>query len=86
MASATAALQRAGVAEPRLNAELLLADLLSTDRGGLLVRRGKLGARIVILRHFEQGVALQRFLDLLLQVHGRQLKQADGLLQLGCHR
>jgi release factor glutamine methyltransferase len=37
--AAAARLERAGVPEPRLNAELLLADLLSSDRGGLLVRK-----------------------------------------------
>lgn len=37
--AAAARLERAGVPEPRLNAELLLADLLAIDRGGLLVRR-----------------------------------------------
>jgi len=39
LVDAASRLQRAGVSEPRLNAELLLADLLCTDRGGLLVRR-----------------------------------------------
>lgn len=39
LTGAATALEQAGVPEPRLNAELLLADLLRTDRGGLLVRR-----------------------------------------------
>jgi release factor glutamine methyltransferase len=39
LAEATASLRRAGVAEAHANAELLLAHLLDTDRGGLFVRR-----------------------------------------------
>jgi len=39
LTEAISALENAGVPEARLNAELLLADLLGTDRGGLLVRR-----------------------------------------------
>jgi release factor glutamine methyltransferase len=39
LVDAASRLQRAGVSEARLNAELLLADLLCTDRGGLLIRR-----------------------------------------------
>jgi release factor glutamine methyltransferase len=33
-------LREAGVPDPRIEAELLLAELLGTDRGGLIVRRG----------------------------------------------
>ena len=40
LATATATLERAGVSEARTHAELLLAQLLETDRGGLFVRRG----------------------------------------------
>lgn len=39
LSAAARALACAAVPEARLNAELLLADLLRTDRGGLLVRR-----------------------------------------------
>jgi release factor glutamine methyltransferase len=39
LAAAASRLERAGVPQARLNAELLLADLLGTDRGGLLVSR-----------------------------------------------
>ncbi|MNF71298.1 hypothetical protein D3C84_532450 [compost metagenome] len=35
---------------------------------------------------FEHRIGLQGLLDFLLQVQGRQLEQADGLLQLRCHR
>jgi len=50
LARATEALRGAGVEPARANAELLLAHLLETDRGGLLVRRheslhGDLAAR-----------------------------------------
>jgi release factor glutamine methyltransferase len=38
LARAASTLEEAGVAEARLQAELLLADLLNCDRGGLLVR------------------------------------------------
>jgi release factor glutamine methyltransferase len=39
LSAAASRLRLAGVPESRLNAELLMADLLRTDRGGLLVRR-----------------------------------------------
>jgi release factor glutamine methyltransferase len=39
LARATSELRRAGVSEAGANAELLLAHLLDTDRGGLFVRR-----------------------------------------------
>jgi release factor glutamine methyltransferase len=39
LAAATRALEQAGVSEARTNAELLLAQLMDTDRGGLFVRR-----------------------------------------------
>lgn len=39
LASAAARLAAAGIDEPKAEAELLLAALLATDRGGLLVRR-----------------------------------------------
>lgn len=39
LAGAASRLERAGVEASRLQAELLLADLLGCDRGGLLVRR-----------------------------------------------
>ncbi|MNX80990.1 hypothetical protein D3C86_1126640 [compost metagenome] len=35
---------------------------------------------------FEHRIGLQGLLDFLLQIQGRQLEQADGLLQLRCHR
>ena len=38
---ATSRLQRAGVPEPRANAERLLSHLLQVDRGGLLLRRNE---------------------------------------------
>jgi release factor glutamine methyltransferase len=40
LARAASRLESAGVGESRLQAELLLADLLGCDRGGLLVRSG----------------------------------------------
>jgi release factor glutamine methyltransferase len=47
LATATAALEKAGVSEARANAELLLAYLLDTDRGGLFVhRRDRLDADV----------------------------------------
>jgi release factor glutamine methyltransferase len=39
LAAAVARLARAGVGSPRFDAELLMARLLGTDRGGLFVRR-----------------------------------------------
>lgn len=41
---------------------------------------------IAIFLAFEHRVGLQGLLDLLLQIQGRQLEQADGLLQLRRHR
>ncbi|MNO29590.1 hypothetical protein D3C76_195080 [compost metagenome] len=35
---------------------------------------------------FEHRIGFQSLLDFLLQIQGRQLEQADGLLQLRCHR
>jgi release factor glutamine methyltransferase len=41
LVEASERLGRAGVAEPRFDADLLLARLLGTDRGGVQVRRGE---------------------------------------------
>jgi release factor glutamine methyltransferase len=49
LAVATSKLRRAGVDEARANAELLLAHLLDTDRGGLFIRRrDRLDAAIAV--------------------------------------
>jgi len=71
-------------------------------RGGFLVRGflhvgigfllDVVGQRVCIIEvvafflAFEHRIGLQGFLDFLLQVQCRQLEQADGLLQLRCHR
>jgi len=34
----------------------------------------------------EHGIGVQRLLDFLLEIQGRELEQSYGLLQLGCHR
>ncbi|MNG87457.1 hypothetical protein D3C79_462650 [compost metagenome] len=59
--------------------------------GGRLVL-GVVGHRVAVVEvfavflTFEHRVRLQRFLDFLLEVQGGELEQADGLLQLRCHR
>jgi hypothetical protein len=53
---------------------------------------GVVGHRVAVVEvvafflAFEHRIGLQGLLDFLLQVQGRQLEQADGLLQLRCHR
>ncbi len=83
--AAAARLDHADVPEPRLNAELLLADLLATDRGGLLIRRReKLDSAIA--ERFEERVlrrgkreplqhitGFQEFRGLAFEVDGRVL-------------
>ena len=39
-----------------------------------------------MLFNFQHRVGIESFLDFLLQIEGRQLQQADGLLQLRGHR
>lgn len=56
LAAAGEQLARAGVPEPRANAEILLAQLLGTDRGGLFVRRRENLDRSVAVR-------LERWVD-----------------------
>ncbi|MNC63852.1 hypothetical protein D3C81_2193590 [compost metagenome] len=41
---------------------------------------------VAIFLAFEHGIRIQGFLDFLLQIEGRQLQEANGLLQLGGHR
>jgi release factor glutamine methyltransferase len=96
LAAAASALDRAGVPEPRLNAELLLADLLSTDRGGLLVRRCEpLGASLaeryeIMLRRrlgrepLQHITGMQEFFGLPFQVDRRVLiprPETEGLVE-----
>ena len=46
---------------------------------------GVIRAVVVVLGGFQHGVGVQRLLDFLLEIEGRKLQQADGLLQLGRH-
>ena len=40
---------------------------------------------LIVLGGFQHGVGFQRLLDFLLEIEGRKLQQAYGLLQLGRH-
>jgi len=53
LTTAIATLERAGVSEARVNAELLLAHLLDTDRGGVFVRRSETLPQPVARRYAE---------------------------------
>ena len=66
----------------------LVGGLLNVGIGLLLNVVGKGVCIVEVVAFFlalEHGVGLQGFLDFLLQIEGRQLEQADGLLQLRCH-
>jgi release factor glutamine methyltransferase len=94
--AAAARLERAGVPEPRLNAELLLADLLDVDRGGLLVR-GRDVLDPAVAQRFEERVlrrtgreplqhitGFQEFRGLAFEVDGRVLvprPESEGLIE-----
>ncbi|MCY1419330.1 hypothetical protein D9M71_349160 [compost metagenome] len=82
-------------------APLTVFQVVGTDGAFLEVVVLDFGNRLVlgVVRHrvavvevvavfltFEHRVRLQRFLDFLLEVQGGELEQADGLLQLRCHR
>ena len=85
---------RLGLGRGRLGP--FLADLDDHPVLGSLARRGVLaalarqglerGGRLEFLLELQQDIALERLLDLRLQLGGRQLQQPDGLLQLRRHR
>jgi len=54
--------------------------------GAVLAQAEVFRGIVVLVRHLQQGVAVQGQLDFLLEIHGRQLQQANSLLQLRCHR
>lgn len=96
LAGAASRLREAGVAESRLEAELLLTDLLGCDRGGLLVRRAEQLEPAVVaayedrLRRREQREPLQHitgtaeFYGLTLQVDRRVLvprPESEGIVE-----
>jgi release factor glutamine methyltransferase len=96
LARTASGLERAGVEEPRLQAELLLADLLGCDRGGLVVRAReqlqpvieerylKRIARRELREPLQHIIGTQEFYGLELRIDGRALiprPESEGLIE-----